>query len=70
MVSYREGDWIITSPIYVGTQAQVTEAQTCQHEFADILPQPNPTSDEDTTTTMLMQKCNKCVASRMKYKEA
>ena len=33
MYTTREGDWFITTPIYVGDQQAVAAAMKCQHEW-------------------------------------
>ncbi len=72
MISRREGDWWVTTPIYVGTREEILLACICKHEkfSADVLP---PKSDPFAESVpgveeLVMEKCEKCCARRVRYK--
>ena len=61
MKSYTEGDWVVTTPMYVGASGDVAKAITCSHEWIEMLP-------EKLGESPAMDKCKHCVAVRARYR--
>lgn len=72
MMSHREGDWWVTTPLYVGTQDEVLAATRCWHAryAADVLPPKTDSIVEAVPglTEFIVERCAKCCARRVRYK--
>lgn len=70
MRSYREGDWWVTTPVYVGSAESIAIAIACRHH--DFTPDPSqPPKDEmmkEGVTESVVEKCSSCCARRVRYK--
>jgi hypothetical protein len=65
MKSHQEGEWTVTTPVYVGSSAQVEEATKCPHEvFVEVM------RTVINGTVLIQDKCSKCVATRARYRPA
>lgn len=59
MKMLRDGDTLVTTPIYVGGAGEVVKAARCTHDYA-------PVAKPEIKLRVVMQaeKCSKCVAFR------
>jgi len=60
MKSYTEGDWVVTTPVYVGSSDAVAKAVTCSHKWIQAAP---GTLRENS----VMDKCEYCIAVRARF---
>ena len=58
----REGEWMVSTPIYVGDLASIEKAKTCSHEYRVR------SSEVKDGILMVVEHCYNCVAVRMKYR--
>jgi hypothetical protein len=58
---YKEDGWSVTTPIYVGSEAEVQKADSCSHlEYAEVV------RDMSKGTIFVQERCKTCVATRAK----
>jgi hypothetical protein len=61
--SYKEGDWWVTTPVYVGSAEEIAEAEQCAHEFHE------ERSAFYGGPVTIFERCQRCCASRVRYKQ-
>ena len=64
MMTRREGDWMVTTPIYVGMPEDIEVALACPHEKYE----PMHEAKISGTKECVFEKCAKCCARRVRYK--
>jgi len=61
----QEGEWIVSTPFYVGSSDDVWMAQNCPHtEYAER------SKKIKEGMLVVQEKCKSCVADRVKYRPA
>lgn len=63
MKTYQEGEWMVTTPIYAGSRADVAHASACAHKAYVEL-----SRSVEQGTLMIHERCKWCVATRVKYR--
>jgi ferredoxin-like protein FixX len=66
MISRRDGDWMVTTPIYVGTTEDIQVAIACPHEKYE--PQNAAQDLARGIVEIVFERCVKCCARRVRYK--
>lgn len=62
MRSYQDGEWLVTTPIYIGSTSQVAKAAACSHKtFVETL------RTEREGRLLVEERCGECIATRVKY---
>lgn len=60
----KEGEWTVSTPIYVGSKADVEKAAKCPHpafvKFAEDIREGH---------LLVAERCTMCVATRTRYKK-
>lgn len=57
----QQGDWLVSSPIYVGSVDQVAAAAACPHgTFIE------ESREVEGGRLMILDRCTKCVATRVR----
>lgn len=64
MKTSLEGDWFVTTPVYIGMAADMEKAQTCSHQYVE------GAKKVEQGHLMIHERCTLCVASRVKYRKA
>jgi hypothetical protein len=62
--STREGEWFVTTPVYIGMAADIGKAESCVHEYVQ------GAKKVEQGHLMIHESCTRCVASRVRYREA
>jgi len=63
----KEGEWMVTTPIYAGPEPEVAKATKCEHkEFKEFTRSVEPGAGLLT----LAEKCAACIAVRARYRKA
>jgi hypothetical protein len=61
----EEGDWIVSTPVYIGSTDDVWKARSCPHsEYMTLV------KKIDEGMLLVHEKCKDCVAARVKYRPA
>lgn len=55
----QEGEWKVSSPVYLGDDASVISAMLCDHQFGSEL-----TSNKMEGELILVERCKSCIAVR------
>ena len=63
MRSTKDGDWYITTPLYVGTDEQIAEMAVCDHNIWI-----DTTKRIESGYYLILQRCTSCNAARSRYK--
>lgn len=63
----REGEWIVSTPIYVGSSADVAKATKCSNEYEESNRERK--LDGNRPIEIVLERCKKCVATRAKYRD-
>lgn len=61
----RDGDWLVTTPVYVGSQAAVDTAAKCKHEHWDT-----QSETVDGGVFSVIERCKNCVGVRSRWRPA
>lgn len=63
MKTYSEGEWTVTTPIYIGNEVDVEKASRCLHpKFSEL------TRTVRNDMVLVHEGCEACVAARVKYR--
>jgi hypothetical protein len=62
--SHREGEWFVTTPVYIGLAADLEKAKGCSHQYVQ------GAKKVEQGHLMIHESCALCVASRARYREA
>jgi len=70
VISKRDGEWWVTTPLYVGDNAAVLRMSLCEHAKYEVA---NPAAEYETPETgdkilMGLEKCASCGATRSRYR--
>lgn len=65
MKTYEENGWMVTTPIYAGSRADVAHAGACTHKAYVKL-----TRSVEQGTLVIHERCKWCVATRVRYRPA
>lgn len=57
----HDGEWTVSTPIYVGSDADLRKAIACPHRTYTKV-----TEDVKHGTLMIMERCADCVATRVR----
>jgi hypothetical protein len=68
MMSRREGEWWITTPLYCGSIEDVLKATLCPHENYSPIQVPKDELMKEGVTEAVLEKCDNCCARRLRYK--
>lgn len=59
----KQGDWLVSTPVYVGTADQVAHAARCKHEaWVELVGAGQP------ERIAIVEHCRDCCASRARQK--
>lgn len=64
MKTYRNGEWFLTTPIYVGDGKDILKATTCAHAEWSVTG-----SNVTDGIEAYAEKCDDCVAIRVRWRE-
>jgi len=67
MRSYQEGEWEITTPVYLGSDSDVSKATQCPHSSWVEIGRDELDTDKRPTEAVT-ERCCSCVAIRMKLR--
>lgn len=56
---HAEGEWTVSSPVYLGDEVSVQRAMLCAHEFWD-----NLSENEVDGAIIQVERCKSCIAVR------
>jgi hypothetical protein len=63
MRSYQDGQWLVTTPIYIGSTYEVEKAAACAHKgFEETL------RTEREGRLLVAERCRECIATRVRYR--
>lgn len=61
----QEGEWTVSTPLYIGMGSDVEKAQVCPHrEYIEV------TRIVEEGALLVQEKCKGCVATRAKFRPA
>lgn len=60
---HQEGDWLVSTPIFIGSSEEVARAGQCQHGSWSKINQ-----DVREGMLLVMERCASCVAQRSRYR--
>lgn len=66
MQVFKQDGWMITTPIYVGTQEEIQKASQCKHEVF----KEETRSVIDEGMMAIVERCSECVALRSRFRQA
>lgn len=59
----QKGEWLVSTPMYIGSSDDVWKAQSCLHkEYREV------GKKVDEGMLIVQEACKACVASRVKYR--
>lgn len=64
----QQGEWSVSTPIYIGDVVAVSAAQRCGHKFEETLRKVDVDPATGKKIDMVMEKCKSCVATRCKWR--
>ena len=70
MISKRDGDWWVTTPLYVGDQGDIMRMSLCEHPRYETarLAEVHAASETGEKIEMGLEKCVDCGATRSRYR--
>lgn len=63
MRNYVEGDWNVTTPVFIGLAEDMAKAIQCKHKWIST------ESDKKNGVEMSVERCETCIATRAKWRK-
>jgi len=70
LISKRDGDWWVTTPLYIGDKGDILRMSLCKHEkyVTDKVLAIHETPETGEKIEMGLEKCAECGATRSRYR--